>query len=118
MIVKLVDNTIEFPEELFNELQLENGQEIEIRADSGCLKVSVTSEADGEMPPLTPDQQLAHYIADTFTDIEEMVAMMAAIVDIKSKIPAGDTQMVQEIGERLEEILLRAREERMTDETC
>lgn len=120
MIVELIEGTIQIPQEFLEDLQIENGQKMHLCCQDGALHAV---PAEGESPSetvLTPDQQLAHYIADSFADLEEMVAMMAAIVDVKHRIPAGDTELAEKMGARIEEILVRARKENEaeTDETC
>lgn len=121
MNVKIENGAVKIPEELMRTLQFEDGQVLELSDRNGCLLAAPSSGETVPQRPYTPDQELALYIVEAFPNLEEMVAMMAAVVDLKSRIPAGDEKLVQEIGGRLEEIIVRARletEGEDRDETC
>lgn len=118
MIVELIENRISIPLELLEELEVENGQQLHLSVTEGILHVC-PAEALPEEPSgtdLTPDQEMAHFIADSFTNLEDMVAMMAAVCDVKGRIRNGDPERIRQVGQQLEEIVMRARRDAQEDE--
>ena len=111
MIVELIENQISIPIELLAELEVESGQKLHLSVSDGILQVCpAEARPEPASRTLTADQEMAHYIADSFTRLEEMVAMMAAVCDVKGRARHGDPQRVQQLGQKLEEIVERARE--------
>lgn len=112
MIVELIQNQISIPLELLEELEVESGQQLHLSVSEGVLHVCpAEARPDPPAASLTPDQEIAHFIADSFTKLEEIVALMAAVCDVKERVKKTDPDKVSEVGRRLEEIVLRAREE-------
>lgn len=117
MIVELIENRISIPLELLEELEVENGQQLHLSVTEGILHVC---PAEARPDPasgaaMTPDQEMAHFIADSFTSLEEMVALMAAVCDVKGRVRNGDPEKIRQVGQQLEAIVMRARQEAEDD---
>lgn len=117
MIVELIQNSISIPLELLRELEVEDGQQLHLSVQEGVLHVCPAEvRPEPASPGMTADQEMAHYIADSFTRLEEMVALMAAVCDIKGRVRSSDPEKIQRISAQLEEIVERAREEAAGEE--
>ncbi|MBD5559451.1 MAG: hypothetical protein HDQ87_03695 [Clostridia bacterium] len=112
MLVEIIENRISIPAELLEALEVEDGQQLHLSVQDGVLHACPPHKAAAKpAAQRTPDQDMAHFIADSFTKLEEMVALMAAVCDVKGRVKNADPKRTQEIAKQLEEIVLRAREE-------